>query len=328
MDVSFRWAIAGTGGIAGVFAENLKHVPGAELYAAVSRSRQKGQEFADRFGIQKVLSYDQLASSSDVDIVYIATPHPFHHELAIKCLEQNKAVLCEKPFTINSDLAAEVFQAARENETFVMEAMWTRFLPAVRQAKKIIDSSLIGEITQGHINFNFKGPGVPEHRILNPHLGGGALLDVGVYTISLAQYFFDEPVNEISSSADMSDTGVDKQAGMVLKFGKDKLAVLTCASCFEGSREAWFYGTKGKLWIGPQFYNSKRIIVFNEKNKIVEDISMSYEGNGLHFQAIEVHECIKAGKIESEKLSHKDTLEVLKIMDNIRHQWGLVYPME
>jgi predicted dehydrogenase len=328
MEGKIRWGILGTGHIAKTFAKALQFLPGADLVAVGSRAAETAKNFADVFNVRhQHPGYEQLAKDPEVDVVYIATPHPLHRENTILCLKAGKAVLCEKPFAINASQALQMIDVARAEKLFVMEAMWTRFLPLIVKIRQWIREGLIGQVRLLRVDFGFDGGFSPDSRGLNPQLGGGALLDVGVYTISLASMVFGQPPARITGMAHLGRTGVDEQSAIILGYDNGQLAVLTCAVQIETAKEAVIYGTKGAIRIEPEFFCPTRAIL-SIQGKDEQIIKMPLEGNGYNYEAEEVMRCLRAGKLESDIMPLDETLSIVKTMDEIRAQWGLKYPME
>ena len=323
----FRWGIIGLGSIANKFASGLQAVPDAELSAVASRSQEKADQFGDRYNASKRYgSYLRLAEDPDIDAVYIATPHSLHEEDTLLCLAAGKAVLCEKPFAINASQASRMIAASKEHNAFLMEAMWTRFFPLLLQIKSLIDSGEIGELRMVQTDFGFRAGVDPNSRLFNPELGGGGLLDVGVYTISLASMLLGT-ATQATGIAHIGETGVDEQAAMVLGYEAGQLAILSTAVRTNTPLEATLLGTEGRIRIqSPWWIPTKAAIARNGKPE--EAIELPLEGNGYNYQAVEVARCVRAGLLESPIMPHQETLDILKTMDALRAQWGIKYPME
>jgi len=323
-----RWAILGTGNIARQFATGLKAVSDAKLLAVGSRSAHNAEKFAADFSVPRIYpTYQQLANDPDLDIIYIATPHPFHMENSILCLKAGRSVLCEKPFAINAKQAKKMITAAKANKVFLMEAMWTRFLPAVEKVRKLLDKQIIGRPQMVQANFGFKADAIPKHRLLNPKLGGGALLDVGVYCISFASMVFNKPAKKITSMAHIGKTGVDEQSAYILGYDKDQMAVLTSTLSVNTENDAIITGTKGSIKIHSPFWIPTKITVTTDAKgqKIFE---LPITSNGYNYQAEHVNKCLKAVKSQSDVMPLNETLEIMKTMDKIRSQWDMEYPDE
>jgi predicted dehydrogenase len=323
-----HWGILGTGNIAKQFARGLAVLPDAELAAVGSRSRVNTDAFGDEFNVpHRYASYAALANAPDIDVVYVATPHSLHRDNSLLCLQAGKAVLCEKPFAINAAEAEEVVAIARERQLFLMEAMWTRFLPVLVETRQLLADGAIGDIRIITADFGFCASFNPQSRLFDPHLGGGALLDVGVYTVSLASMVFGSPPSRISSMAHLGQTGVDEQAAMILGYDQGQLAVLTTAIRTNTPQEATLNGTKGQIRIHTPWWkpDALTLSVQGQEDQIVH---LPLEGNGYNYEAVEAMNCLRSGRAESDVMPLDETLAIMKTMDQIRAQWGLRYPME
>ena len=321
-----NWGILAPGSIAHQFAEGLKSVPDAKLHAVGSRTQEKADAFADKFGAPKrYASYEALAADPDVHVIYVATPHPGHKDAILLCLEHGKAVLCEKPFTVNGGEAEEVIASARAKNLFVMEAMWSRFFPAMAHVRKLIADGAIGEVRMLQADFGFRAGVDPNSRLFNPALAGGGLLDVGVYPVSLASMLFGTPT-QITGVAQMGETGVDEQAAMALLYAGGQIASLTTGIRINTPHEAAILGTDGSIKLHAPWWKLAKITL-NAGGK-TEDLDLPYEGAGMNFEAKEVGDCLRAGKTESDLLPLSETLSIMQTLDTLRGQWGLKYPME
>ena len=322
-----RWGILGTGAIAKLFATGLQSVPDATLAAVGSRAAATADAFADRFGAaRRHASYEALAADPEIDIVYIATPHPMHHTAAKLCLEAGKAVLCEKPFTVNTIQAREVVALARERKLFLMEAMWTRFLPLMVRFRELIAAGAIGEPRLLTADFGFRHNGDASHRLFNPDLAGGALLDVGVYVVSLASMIFGPPERG-TGMADIGATGVDEQTALVFGYPGGKLAQLTVAVRTNTPQEVTLMGTEGTIRIPPIWWKPTTLTI-TRPGKPVERIDEPFQGNGYNYEAAEAMRCLRAGELESPTIPLDETISIIRTLDQARAQFGLKYPME
>ncbi len=322
-----RWGILGTGNIARKFATGLTALDNADLVAVGSRSRAAADAFADQFAIpNRHPSYGDLAADPEVDAIYIATPHSLHEDNMLLCLQAGKAVLCEKPFTINADEAQAAITAARSKRLFLMEAMWTRYLPIMVELRRLIADGAIGEVRMVAADFGYRAGFRPESRTFDPALGGGALLDVGVYPISLASMLLGTP-DRIASLAELGQTGIDEQSAMVLGYPGGQMAVLYTAVRTTTPQDATIMGTDGFIRIPSQWWVPKTMTL-HAAGKAPQVIDMPFVGNGYNYEAAEVHACLAAGKTESEAMPLDETLAIMQTMDRIRAQWGMKYPME
>ncbi len=336
MQKAIRWGILATGAIAHKFTKDLLLLAGdsgAVVAAVGSRSRDKAAEFAGLYGIPHVHgSYEELAADPDVDIIYVATPHPAHKDCSILCLKAGKHVLCEKPFAINARETEEVIRFARKSGLFLMEAMWTRYTPAIIKAREWLASGVIGEVKMLRADFGFRSGSGPDKRLLNLKLGGGALLDVGIYTVSLASMVFGESPSEIRSLAYIGETGVDEQSSTVFKYRGGGIASLNTAIRSSLANDAWIFGTKGRIHL-PRFAYGRTAELFTGSNAgngkdATETYSPDVAGEGYHFEASEAMRCIREDRTESVIMPLDETLAIMKTMDAVRDQWNLRYPGE
>jgi predicted dehydrogenase len=322
-----RWGIVGTGRIAQFFARGLSVLPDAQLVAVGSRTKEAADKFADMFSIpRRHASYADLANDPEVDAVYVATPHNLHKENTILCLRAGKAVICEKPFAINAREAAEMIGVARETGRFLMEAMWTRFLPVLVKVRELLAQGVIGEVRMMEADFGFRTDFNPKGRLFNPELGGGGLLDVGIYPISLAWMLFGKP-KQITSTVHLGQTGVDEQMALLLSYEQGQIAICSAAVRTNTVQEAYIYGTDGYIKLHSQWWKGERLTLA-QSGKDPQVIDLPLEGNGYNYEAAEVMRCVRAGKLESDTIPLDETLAIMGTLDQIRAQWGLKYPME
>lgn len=327
MTEPIRWGILGTGNIAHQFARGLADTADATLVAVGSRSIETANTFGDEFSIpRRHASYEELATDDEVDAVYVSTPHPMHKDNSILLLEHGKAVLCEKPFTINAGEAKAVIDVARQRDIFLMEAMWTRYVPAVVRARELIAEGAIGDVRMIQADFGFRAGINPEGRLFNPDLGGGALLDVGIYVLSMASMVLGPHPVDIMSASHIGETGVDEQSGMILSYPDGKLAVLSCAVRTSTAVEARIFGTEGSILLHSPFFKCGALTV--KRGGDEEFIDLPLAGNGYNYEAAEVGQCLRRGLKESDIMSLEETLALMELLDTIRAQWGLTYPME
>jgi predicted dehydrogenase len=327
MTDKIRWGILGPGNIAKKFAKGLSVLPDAELVAVGSRTQENADAFGDQFDVpRRHASYEALAADPKVDVIYVATPHPFHKENTILCLEAGKAVLCEKPFAINAAEAKEMIALAREKKLFLMEAMWTRFLPIIVKVRELLAKGVIGEVQMLNADFCFRAEFDPKSRLLAPHLGGGALLDVGIYPISLASMVFGSP-SRVTSLAHLGETGVDERSAYLLGYDGGQLAILSAAIRTDSPREVTLMGTEGKIRIHPEWWcgTTLTLSVEGQENKTIR---LPLKKNGYEYEAIEVNERLREGKLESDVMTLDESLSIMQTLDKIREPWGLTYPME
>jgi dihydrodiol dehydrogenase / D-xylose 1-dehydrogenase (NADP) len=325
---AIRWGILSTGNIAAKFAEGLKQLPDAELAAVGSRTQASADSFGEQWGIpRRHGSYAALMADPEVDAIYIGTPHPLHHENALGCLEAGKAVLCEKPFTINARQTEEVIARARKKRIFLMEAMWTRFLPVFVKIRALLSEGALGDVRQVQVDFGFRAEVNPKSRLFDPALGGGALLDLGVYPVSLSSMVFGEAPRRIVSAATLGATGVDEQSAAVMEYSDGRLAVISCSFRFDSPQEAHLIGTRGRIRIHPPWWHADTITVSRADRKD-ETITLPNLGNGYPHEAVEVMQCLRNGKLESDVMPLEESLRIMQTLDSIRAEWGLKYPGE
>jgi predicted dehydrogenase len=318
-----RWGILGTGKIAKAFANALKDTPGAVLAGVGSRGLASAQAFAAEFGGAAYGSYEELAQARDVDLIYVGTPHPAHADNVRMALEAGKGVLCEKPFTMNRRQAEELVALARAKNLFLMEAMWTRFMPALAEVRRVVESGEIGRVTQVIADLGFKADFGHEHRVFNPVLGGGALLDLGIYPLSIAVALLG-PVESVAAHAEIGPTGVDEQTGFVLRHSKGGLSICSCSLRARLPSELTVAGERGHVRMNTMFHRAQTVTVAREDG-IARTVPTPFLGNGYVHEAIEAQRCWQAGLIESPGMTHDDTLALMGVMDEVRRQIGVRY---
>jgi predicted dehydrogenase len=322
-----RWGIIGAGSIAKSLVKGVNAAEGHTMAAVGSRGQEKADAFADEFRIpNRHGSYEALVADPYVDVVYVATPHPFHREHALLALNAGKPVLCEKPFTINAFELEEVVATAREKKLFLMEAMWTRFFPLMARVRELVRDGAIGEVRMVQADFGFRTGFNPEGRLFNPALGGGALLDVGVYTISFASMLLGEP-QRITGLATLGETGVDEQSAMLFQYGGGELAILSTAVRTNTPHQATIIGTEGRIAIHPEFWKPQ-VMTLIRSGQADEEIRIPADEAGFRYEVEEVGHCIRAGKLESDIMPLEESVAIMRTMDELRRQWGLKYPME
>lgn len=322
-----RWGILGTGNIANQFAKGLAALEDAELVAIGSRRAESANRFADTYNVpNRHDSYEALAADPDVEIVYVATPHVYHAENSLLCLNAGKGVLCEKPFTLNTAQAQRVIDVARQQQIFLMEAVWTRFLPHLDEAMRLVADGAIGEVTMLQANFGFRTQVDAASRLFDPALGGGALLDVGIYPVYLAHLLLGKP-QEVRSLAHLGSTGVDEQAAFLFGYTGGAVAVLSTAIRADLPHTAVIAGTAGRIVLNERWWAPSSFTLQRDGHS-EETITPSIIGNGYNYEAAEAGRCLRAGLLESAKLPHQLTLDVMQSMDALRAEWGLRYPGE
>lgn len=323
---NFSWGILGPGGIARAFAKDLTLLEGHTIGAVGSRSLANAQSFADEFGGTAYGSYEELVNDSTIDAIYVATPHPAHHDNVILALNAGKPVLCEKPFAVNAQEAQAMVDAASRNNVALMEAMWARFLPHYAKVREIVASGVLGPILSIHADHGQRLADQNIPRLVEPNLAGGALLDLGIYPISFAHMILGNPLS-IKSTAVMTDKGVDAQTSMIFTYDNGAQSILTTTMIEQTPCRAVVAGLNGWLEIDRTFYNPASMRVVLNDGSITQYPSQ-YSGHGLREQAEIFKQLVQSGKFESEILSWQDTVDIMKTMDTVREQIGLKYPFE
>ena len=323
-----RWGILATGNITHKMVAGLKVLPDAEVVAVGSRSMSSANAFADKYGIpHRHGSYEALCADPEVDVIYVAPPHSGHKDCTIMALNGGKAVLCEKPFAINRAEAEEMVDLARAEKLFLMEAMWTRFLPTVVQTRKWLKEGRIGTPQMVYADFGFRTEYEEESRLFDPAFGGGGLLDVGIYPVSFAAMVFGAVPNRIAAMAEIGPTGVDDMNGAVLGFPGGGLALVSSAVRSNTQQEARIVGTNGMIHLTSPFWcGTQAVLTVNGFDP--ETFELPYEGNGYNCQAREVMDCMRAGKLESDVMLLDESIAIMGTLDEMRAQWGVKYPME
>lgn len=323
---NFSWGILGPGGIAQAFAKDLTFIEGHTIGAVGSRSLANAQHFANTFGGTAYGSYEELVADSGIDAIYVATPHPAHHDNVILALNAGKPVLCEKPFAVNAQQAQAMVDAAAKNKVALMEAMWARFLPHYAKVREIVASGVLGPILSIHADHGQRLADQGIARLVDPQLAGGALLDLGIYPISFAHMILGNPTS-ITSKAVMTDRGVDAQTSMIFSYDNGAQAVLTTTMIEQTPCRAVVAGLHGWLEIDRTFYNPASMRVILNDGSVTEYPS-AYVGHGLREQAESFKQIVQSGAVESKVLTWKDTVDIMKSMDTVRSQIGLKYPFE
>jgi predicted dehydrogenase len=322
-----RWGILGTGDIAGQFAADLLLLPEARIQAVGSRSQAKSDAFGDAYGIpNRHASYEALAADPEVDIIYIATPHAMHCENALLCMDHGKAVLCEKPLALNRAQCEAMVAKAREKNCFFMEAMWTYCFPAIRAIRALLAEGALGEIQFVRADFFFNYPYENDARLYDPALGGGALLDVGIYPLAIALLAYGLPPVQHTSLVTRAPNGVDLQNAFTLAFPNGGLAQLASGFSADIPEEAIIAGTKGTIAIPARFFQPSRFTL--HRNEKAEEHAFETIGLGYAFEALEAMRSLRAGLLESPDMPWATSLLLAEIMDSLRSDWGLRYPSE
>lgn len=326
MGKPLNWGLIGTG-ISRAFAEAIPQSPDARLHSVLSRREDTARAFADRHGIPHAhTDLEAFASDPDLDVVLVGSPHPFHKAQTIACLEAGKHVLCEKPMALNRGEVEEMIAAAQVHNRFLMEAMWMYFIPAVKHAKELIGSGAIGTPCLIAADFGSVIPVDHENRFYDPALGGGALLDMGIYPLSFAYLMFGKP-DRITGTAIVGGTGVDEQIAVALQFVDGRMANLTASIRADSPCEAVVAGTEGHLRVHRKFWYSEKLSV-SLRDGSVREIDMPLNGSGYRYEIDHVNACIRAGRLESDVMPWATSLDLVIMMDRLRADWGVRYPQE
>lgn len=321
-----KWGILGCGKIARKFSSDLRLVEGARLYAAASTDRSRAQAFANEFGFENFFDSYQSLCTSDVDVIYVATPHGFHYEHVMLCIRSGKAVLCEKAFALNLNQAREMVALAQSKSVFLMEAFWTRFLPQYIKLTEIINSGTIGEICTISADFGFRASDPPAQRLHDPLLGGGSLLDIGIYPVFLAISLLGRPV-DLNAVMKPFSSGVDQQISAGLRFESGALASLQSTFLSDTPVEAVINGTQGRIRLTNRFHNASSRIFLASNGSPENEVEVHREsGNGYQFEARHVQDCLIQGLTESPLWSHDNSLLLMETLDRIRAFCGIKYP--
>jgi len=326
MKKKYNWAILGCGHIATKFAKDLALLPNAKLYAAASRNLQKAKDFAADYGFEVPYgSYEEMVNDPKVDVVYIATPHSFHHEHTLLCLNHKKAVLCEKAFAMNSAEVEEMLECAKNNNTFLMEAFWTMFQPSFQKAMEIISSGELGKLKIVRSDFAFNAPFDENKRLYNTKLGGGSLLDIGIYPVFAAVASLGIP-ETIKTFADFSPTGSEESINILFQYNDGEMASLTSSFASFSPIQTEYLCEKGYLILNPKWFTPTDITIWKEGGEEVKIDSTLREGSGYQYEAAHVMECLDKGLLESPKMTWQLSLDLMKMLDRIRIDAGVFFP--
>ena len=324
MNKSYRWGILGAGRIAAKFCEALCFVQGSEVYAVASRDVEKAKSYATKYNAAHFYNnYDDLIKDENVDIIYIATPHPFHYEQTMNCLRNNKAVLCEKPMSLTYRQTSEMIAFAEEKKLFLMEGMWTGCMPYIEKILSLIDEDAIGKPQYVSADFCFEAPVEMDGRLFNKSLGGGSVLDVGIYPVFLATLILGEPSN-IKSVSKITSTGVDEYANIVMQYPNGETAHVLSGISFNSAIEAEIIGTKGNIKIKNPWFKATDFSV-QSADGTTENFSMTHLCNGFEHEIKEVMHCLDDGLLQSNKMPHQLTLSISRILDEVLRQAGVFY---
>ncbi|MCO6477938.1 MAG: Gfo/Idh/MocA family oxidoreductase [Phaeodactylibacter sp.] len=324
MAKTYNWGIIGPGRIAHKFAQDLDKLPNARLHAVASRSEERARAFALQYGAPHAYgSYEEITSCPGLDVVYIATPHPGHRDNALLCLQAGIPVLCEKPFAMNSGQVQEMVNAARATGVFLMEAIWTRFTPSTVKALELIGHGMIGDVLSVKADFGFRPPFDPKSRLFDMALGGGSLLDIGIYPVFLALLVLGKPA-EIHASAHLGATGVDEEIGMLFKYENGQMAHLHSTIRSFTKTEAFIYGERGAIHLHTRWHEPTALSLILEDRR-PQDYRFDYHTNGYSFEAEEVMHCLDNGLKESPLLPLSFSQSLMEVLDTVRGKIGLEY---
>ncbi len=323
----FNWGIIGPGRIAQKFADCVYALPGSNIYAIASRSTVDIRNLTQMMHAKKgYTTYEDLVQDANVDAIYIATPHRFHYENALLCLTNNKPAVVEKAFTVNAHEAEKLTLIAKERGVFLMEAMWTRFLPVYKQVQKWLESEKIGDIQLMISSLGFLARRDVEDRLLNPALAGGTVLDLGVYAMAVTQLVFQKNPLSVKALGFVGETGVEEAISVSLDYGNGSLSQFACTFLASPSNHVDIFGSKGKITIHPVYNSAEQAtLIVNGKEK---QVHLPHSINGFEYQIIEAQRCIREGRIVSPLMTLEKTIDNLRILDEIRNQIGVSYPFE
>ncbi len=318
--------ILGAGRIAVILAETMNKMPEVECYGVASRDLEKAKSFAKEHGFQHAFgSYEGMLADKEVELVYIATPHSHHYRHMKMCLKAGKHVLCEKSFTVNEKQAEEIFRIAEEKKLLVTEAIWTRYMPSRKIINDLLDEKVVGDVMKMTANLNY--PLLDKERIVKPELAGGALLDVGIYTLNFAYMHFGDKVREIKSAAQMTSAGIDGENGMILLYEDGRMAVLNSGIHGKSDSEGVFYGSTGCMVV-ENINNPESIKIYDTDRNLIREIKVPEQISGYEYEITETISCIKEGKTECPSMPHAETLKMMRVMDGLRADWKMKYPDE
>ncbi|MDB2606994.1 Gfo/Idh/MocA family oxidoreductase [Zobellia sp.] len=326
MEEKVRWGIVGLGNIAHTFAKDLALVSGGVLAGVASRSLDKAKIFADEYGAAHIFgNYEELFNSKDVDVIYIATPHTSHETLTIKAMEKGKHVLCEKPLGIDPEQVSRMITSAKKNNVFLMEALWSRFIPSIQKVKELVENGKIGAIGFLRADFAFYAlDRDPQKRLLNPNLAGGSLLDIGIYPIFLSYLLLGMP-RKIQGSSHFYKTGIEVQTSMIFDYDEAQ-AILYSGLNSKSEMKAEISGSKGSIYLQPRWHNAQGYSI--EKEGELINYNAPTQGKGYTHEIEEVHSCLSSGKFQSTIWSHQNSVDLARLLYEVRQKSGIIFPFE
>ncbi|MDV7103306.1 Gfo/Idh/MocA family oxidoreductase [Vibrio sp. TH_r3] len=325
MEKKINWGIIAPGRIAHRFAQGFSAIEDGKLFAVASRNTERAQSFAQQYDIDYVMdSYEELIQHPDIDVIYIANPHRYHHETVKQCLMAGKAVLCEKPLTVTAQQSIELFELARTQEVFLMEAVWSRFLPCWVQVKQWLNEDLIGDIRLLQSNFGFQPKKDSTDRLFDLNLAGGALLDTGIYNIALSEFVLGRQPSNVQSAVLIGETGVDERCSVTMDYG-EVTSQFTCTflSCLDN--EFHIVGEKGTIIVAGNFWDAKKATLKTNVGEVLV-CDKPHRASGFEYQVEEVHRCLKNKQLFSTNMTPEITIANMQIMDKILHEAGIVFP--
>ena len=323
---TYRIGIIGAGHIAEKMASTIRQMHNVETYAIASRQLEKAKNFATKYAIKQAYgSYEDLVSDSNIDLVYIATPHSMHYAHARLCIENKKPVLCEKAFTANAQQAESLLKLAAEKQDFITEAIWTRFMPFSKKIRQVLDDGVIG--TPMTLMASLSYPIADKERIIKPELAGGALLDLGVYPINFALMVFGNDIKDIVSTCIKSDTGIDAQNSITFIYNNGRMAVMQTNIYCAGDRQGIIYGDKGYI-IVDNINNPQQATIYSETHSIIKTLVCPTQISGYEYEVYASINALEQGKLECNDMPHQETLYVMRMLDNLRQKWGVRFPMD
>lgn len=329
MERVYNWGIIGMGKIARKFADDLRLLPNARLHAVASASLERAQDFAAAYDVPHAYgTYEEIVECPDLDIVYVATPHALHFTCAMLCLSCRIPVLCEKPFAMNAHEARKMIELAHHNQVFLMEALWTCFMPSFQRALELAESGAIGTVHTVKSDFGFKLPLDPNSRLFNKTLGGGALLDIGIYPVMLAMRVFGKPdALHIQAAATFTETEVDDTCVFTFQYPEKRIALGHATVAANTPVEAWLLGTEGSIYLHPRWHHTAQLTIaqYQDRAEETREEYFPYAGWGYHLEAQHVMECLEKGLQESPIVPLHFTLALAETLDAIREKVGLAY---
>jgi predicted dehydrogenase len=322
----FNWGIIGPGNIATDFANDLQfiHAVPQQIKAVLAHTTESGERFSKKFSVEQVFTDIRKFLDVELDAIYIATPHTLHYEQAKACLQHRIPVLCEKPITINTEQLEDLLKLSRETNTFLMEGMWTRFLPSVKKVLDLLQEDKIGKIISVRANMNYRAPHDKSNRFFNPDLGGGSLLDLGIYPVFLASLLLGKPYS-IKAAAIVSEEGIDQACSILMNYNNDQYAILESSLITQTELVAEIAGEKGRIRILSPWTEMPAGLLLEIYDEVKMEFPCKWEGKGFQFETGEVIQCIQQKRIESPLMPHSLSLEVMKIMDEVRRQVNVKY---